>query len=35
MKKEMRRKADIEGFNAFLARYTRALPMEKLAAEVL
>ncbi len=27
--------ADIEGFNAFLARYTRALPMEKLAAEVL
>ena len=28
-------KADIEGFNAFLARYTRALPMEKLAAEVL
>ena len=28
-------KSDIEGFNAFLARYKKALPMEKAAIEVL
>ena len=27
--------SDIAGFNAFLARYKAALPVEKLAAEVL
>ena len=27
--------AEIEGFSAFLARYRRALPLEKLAPEVL
>ena len=27
--------SDIAGFNAFLARYKKALPMEKAAIEVL
>ena len=27
--------SDIDGFNAFLARYKKALPMEKAAIEVL
>ena len=27
--------ADVDGFNAFLARYKKALPMEKTAIEVM